>query len=120
LKPAGEMKDVSSYLEYIRKSRAEIGIAQNAYVKSNSGWFSDRWSHNLASGKPVLAQSTGFEQTLSVGYGIVSFRNMEEEVEAVRDINGNYAAHCGAARDFAEAYLDYRKTLTKMLEICTS
>ncbi len=120
LKNGGEMKDVSSYLEYIRKSRAEIGIAQNAYVKANSGWFSDRWSHYLASGRPVLAQSTGFEEVLPVGNGIVSFRNMEEALEGIQSINLDYPAQCRAARNFVESNLDYRITLPKMLTTCTA
>ncbi|MCI0417375.1 hypothetical protein L0222_31810 [bacterium] len=120
LKNGGEIKDVSGYLSYIRRSRAEIGIAQNAYVKANSGWFSDRWSHYLASGKPVLAQSTGFEDSLSADAGMLSFRNMEEAIQGIDSINSNYAGHCEAARDFAETYLDYKKTLPAMLQSCYS
>lgn len=120
LKNGGEMTDLSSYLEYIRKSRAEIGIAQNAYVKANSGWFSDRWSHYLASARPVLAQSTGFEQFLPTGNGIVSFHNMEEALEGIQSIHLDYPAHCRAARNFVESYLDYRITLPKMLATCTA
>jgi hypothetical protein len=117
---AGEMKEISDYLAYIRESRAEIGIIQNAYAKGNSGWFGDRWSHYLASGKPVLAQSTGFEQWLPVGKGILTFKNMEEALDGISSIDRDYSEHCRAARQFAEDYLDYKQTLPRMLNYCMS
>ena len=118
LTEAVQIDDLSSYQGYIARSRAEIGIAKNAYVKGCSGWFSDRSAHYLASGKPVLAQSTGFERCVPTGMGLLSFRNMEEAVAGVEAINKDYEAHCRAAREFAEEYLDYRKVLPKMLELC--
>jgi len=117
LSEATQIADLSSYQKYIVQSRAEIGIAKNAYVKGCSGWFSDRSTHYLASGKPVLAQSTGIERWLPTGHGLLTFRNMEEAVAGVERINQNYVAHCRAAREFAEEYLDYRKVLPKMLEL---
>jgi hypothetical protein len=108
------------YQSYIARSRAEISIAKNAYVKGNSGWFSDRSACYLASGKPVLAQSTGFERCLPVGQGLVTFGGIEEAVAGINAINQDYEAHCLAAREFAREYLDYRKVLPKMLEACTA
>jgi hypothetical protein len=118
LTEASHITDLSSYQRYIVQSRAEIGIAKNAYVKGCSGWFSDRSAHYLTSGKPVLAQSTGFERVVPTGRGLLSFRNMEEAVAGVEAINRDYKAHCRAAREFAEEYLDYRKVLPEMLELC--
>jgi hypothetical protein len=118
LSESQQIADLSSYKNYIGKSRAEIGIAKNAYVKGRSGWFSDRSAHYLASGKPVLHQSTGFERCLPTGRGLLTFSNMEEAVEGIEVINRNYDAHCRAAREFAEEYLDYRKVLPGMLEVC--
>src|SRR5262249_4693965 len=59
---AARIDDLAAYQGYIAGSRAEIGIAKNAYVRGRSGWFSDRSAHYLASGRPVLAQATGFER----------------------------------------------------------
>ena len=116
---ASQITTLPDYQSYIAQSRAEIGVAKDAYVKGNSGWFSDRSAHYLASGKPVLAQSTGFERYLPVGQGLITFSTMEEAVASISAINQDYEAHCLAAREFAQEYLDYRKVLPKMLEACT-
>jgi hypothetical protein len=115
---AGRIRDLESYQAYIAASRAEIGIAKNAYVKGRSGWFSDRASHYLASGKPVLAQATGFEWHVPCGRGLIAFGTMEEAVEGVRAINRDYREHCLAARAFAEEHLDHAKVLPRMLDVC--
>jgi hypothetical protein len=118
LKEATRIADLSSYQDYIARSRAEIGIAKNAYVKGRAGWFGDRAAHYLASGKPVLAQSTGLERCLPTGKGLITFSNIEEAVAGIEAINRDYEVHCRAAREFAEEYLDYRKVLPEMLEFC--
>ena len=112
--------DLDSYQAYIRGSRAEIGIAKNAYVRGRSGWFSDRSAHYLASGRPVLAQSTGFEHCLPTGEGLLAFRDLEEAVTGIEAINSDYARHCREARRFAEEFLDYQKVLPAFLNDCFS
>lgn len=117
---ASRIADLSGYQEYIARSQAEIGLTKNAYVKGCSGWFSDRSAAYLASGKPVLAQSTGLERCLPTGRGFLTFRDMEEAVAGVERIDRDYGAHCRAAREFAEEYFDYRKVLPRMLEACAA
>jgi hypothetical protein len=120
LSEGGRISDLASYQAFIAGSRAEIGIAKNAYVKSQSGWLGDRAGHYLVSAKPVLAQSTGFERHLPTGRGLLSFSTLDEAVAGVEEINRDYEAHCHAARELAEEYLDYRKVLPQMLDVCTS
>jgi hypothetical protein len=115
---ARRLNDLDVYQQYIARSRGEIGIAKNAYVKGRSGWFSDRASHYLASGKPVLAQGTGFERHVSTGRGIIAFNSMAEAIEGIAAINGDYEAHCRAARAFAEEHLQYSRVLPPMLDAC--
>jgi hypothetical protein len=112
--------DLDSYQAYIRGSRAEIGIAKNAYVRGRSGWFSDRSAHYLASGRPVLAQSTGFEHCLPTGEGLLTFRDLDEAAAGMEAINSDYERHRRAARGFAEEFLDYRKVLPAFLDDCFS
>jgi glycosyl transferase family 1 len=120
LSDAARIGTLDQYQHYIRGSRGEIGIVQSAQVTANSGWFSDRWSHYLASGRPVLAQSTGFERWLPTGSGILTFSDLDEAVKGIEMINRDYVAQCRAAREFAEEHLDYRKVLPRFLEACTA
>jgi len=115
-----EATDLSAYRDYIARSSAEIGITKGAYVKGRSGWFSDRTAAYLASGRPALAQSTGFESYLPTGRGLLSFSNVEEAVAGAGAIARDYAAHCRAARELAAEYLDYRKVLPAMLDACAA
>jgi hypothetical protein len=117
---AARIADLDDYQRFIRRSRGEVGIVQSAQVTAHSGWFSDRWSHYLSSGKPVVAPSTGFEQWMPTGRGLFAFTNLDEAVDAIEAINGDYRAHCRAAREFAEAHLDHRVVLPALLEACTS
>jgi hypothetical protein len=107
--------DPDHYQSFLNASRAEIGIAKGAYVHGNSGWFGDRWAHYLIAGKPVLAQSTGFERILPVGNGLLSFATMEEAVAGVEAINSDYETHCRAARELAEEYLSYEVVLPRLV-----
>jgi hypothetical protein len=108
--------DTHSYREYIQHSRAEFSVAKGGYVKSNSGWISDRTACYLASGKPALVQSTGFEWQLPAGKGLLTFRTLEEAVAGIQAINSDYLAHCRAARGIAEEYFDSNKVLGAMLD----
>src|SRR5262249_31076068 len=115
---AGRIADLQGYQDYIGRSRGELGIVQSAQITARSGWFSDRWSHYLASGRPVVAQSTGFERWLPTGQGLFAFTTIEEAVDAIDTIDRDYPAQCQAAREFAAALLDYRIVLPALLDAC--
>lgn len=107
--------DIFSYREFVQGSRGEFAVAKHGYVESNSGWFSDRTACYLASGKPAMVQSTGFEGVLPVGEGLVTFRTEDEAVAAIRDVEARYLEHSRAARAFAERHLEAGKILTGIL-----
>jgi hypothetical protein len=111
---------LTKYQRYIARSRAEIGVAKDAYVRGRSGWFSDRAAHYLASGRPVLAESTGFEHCLPTGRGLLTFRDAQEAAAGIEAINRDYRSHCRAAREFASEFLDHRKVLPPVLELAMS
>jgi hypothetical protein len=108
--------DPQSYREFIQYSRAEFSVAKSGYIKSNSGWISDRTVCYLASGKPALVQSTGFEWVLSTGKGLLTFKSIEEAVEGIETINKDYLMHCHAARQIAEEYFNSDIVLNFILE----
>jgi hypothetical protein len=117
---AARVASLSDHQTYVAGSRAEIGITKHAYVHGHSGWFSDRSAVYLASGKPVLAQVTGLDGRLPTGRGLLTFADVEEAVAGVATIDREYPAHCRAARELAEEFLDYRKVLPAMLEACAA
>jgi hypothetical protein len=108
----------ADYQRYIQASRAEFMCAKPIHVAMKTGWFSDRSIAYLASGRPVLAQETGFSERLPTGLGLLAFRDLAEAVAGVAEIDGNYARHCRAARELAESRFDSRKCLRALLSAC--
>jgi hypothetical protein len=108
----------ADYQSYIQGSRAEFMCPKPIHVVMKTGWFSDRSIAYLASGRPVLAQETGFGERLPTGLGLLAFRNLAEAVAGVAEIDGNYARHSRAARELAEASFDSRKCLRALLSAC--
>jgi hypothetical protein len=104
------------FRDYVQRSGAEFSVAQGMYVDTNSGWFSDRTTRYLASGKPALVQDTGFGRNLPTGSGLLSFRNLDEAVAGVQAIRSNYKSHCNAAREIAVDYFDSDKVLRQFFE----
>ncbi len=104
------------YQDYLRASRAEICCPKPIYRELKTGWFSDRSAGYLASGRPVLAEDTGFGEHYPTGQGLLVFGDWETAVAGVAEIDAHYERHSRAARDFAETFLDSSKCLTAMLE----
>jgi hypothetical protein len=104
------------YQELFRRSRAEWTVAKDQNVRLRSGWFSERDACYLASGKPVVAQSTGFEGYLPTGEGLFAFRSMDDVLAAIDTIESDYPKACRAARAVAEEYLDARKVCRRFVE----
>ena len=105
----------SAYAAFVRGSWAEIGIAKQGYVVSRCGWFSDRSVCYLASGRPVVAQDTGFGAWLPSGEGVLSFSTAEEAAEAIGELRGHYLRHRRAARELAEALFHSDRVLPELL-----
>jgi hypothetical protein len=104
------------YREFVRGSKAELGIAKSGYVASRSAWFSDRSACYLASGRPVVAQDTGFSSHLPSGRGLFAFHNADDVVTAIDAINRDYVGNMRTARAIAEEYFDSDRVLTALLE----
>ncbi len=116
LDPATVAATPDDYRRFVQGSKAEFGLAKSGYVVSRSGWFSDRSACYLASGRPVVAQDTGFRAYLPTGEGLLSFVDIDQAVEAVESVNGDYKRHRRAARALAEEYLDSDRVLGCLLE----
>jgi hypothetical protein len=104
-----------AYPDFFRRSRGEWTVAKDQNVRLRSGWFSERDVCYLASGKPVIAQDTGFGAILPTGEGLFAFSTMDEILCAIETINRDYARHCQAARAIAEEYFDTAKVAGGLL-----
>jgi hypothetical protein len=104
------------FRSYIQRSRAEFSVAKHGYVKTRSGWLSDRTVCYLASGRPVLVQDTGLGKHLPTGKGLLTFTTLEEAVRGIESINADYAAHSAAARKLAEEKFAAPKVLQSILD----
>lgn len=104
------------YRAFVAASRGELGLAKAGYVDSRCGWFSDRSACYLASGRPVIAQDTGFSHTLPTGAGLLAFESAAEAATGIDAVCADYDRHRRDARALAEEYLDARIVLDRLLE----
>lgn len=107
--------DPFGYQGFFRASRGEWTVAKDQNVRLQSGWFSERDACYLATGKPVIAQSTGFERFLPTGEGLFAFRTMDDVLAAVDVIETDYPKACRAARAIAEEHLEARGVARRLL-----
>jgi hypothetical protein len=112
--PAETVGTPQSFQQYIQDSSAEFSVAQGVYAHAQSGWFSDRSTRYLASGRPVLVQDTGLA-TIPTGEGIVTFRTPDEAAAGAEDILTRYAQHSAAARDLAAEHFESSRILSRLL-----
>lgn len=114
---ARETATAADYARFVRASEAELGIAKEGYVVSRCGWFSDRSACYLASGRPVVAQRTGWQHALPEDEGLLGFDTAEEAAEAVAAVRAEPQRHAAAARALAEERFDARVVLPALLEV---
>ncbi len=109
--------DVPTYQNYIINSRGEFSAAKHAYVKTHSGWFSDRSVCYMSAGLPVILQDTGFSDWLPTGMGVLAFASLEEAVQCIEKVNADYSKHSRAAREIAENTFIFKEVLPRLVEL---
>lgn len=100
---------------YVRSSRAELGVAKQAYVRSRTGAFNDRSLAYLASGRPVVCSDTGLADWLPVGQGLLTFSDVDEAAAAVREVEAHPAEHAAAARRIADEHFAAHRVVGDLL-----
>jgi hypothetical protein len=103
------------YQRYLYESDAELAVAKAIYVRTRGGWFSDRSACYLASGRPVIAQDTGFSDYLPSSEGLRAFTSPDEAAACAADVAGDLGRHSRAAREVALDHLDAKKVLHSVL-----
>jgi hypothetical protein len=114
--PGRVARTPSAFRRYVQQSSAEFSAAQGMYVTSANGWFADRTTRYLASGKPALVQETGFARQLPTGEGLLGFETLEQAAQGVVEITANYKRHCAAARALAERFFDSDTVIGGLLQ----
>ena len=100
--PLEATRTVWRFRDYIASSRAELTVAKQCYVRSGSGWFSERSANYLAAGRPVIAQDTGWSAHLPSSLGLLPFTTTDEAEAAVRSVEADPLAASRAAREVAQ------------------
>ena len=111
--------EFESYRTYIRHSFAEFSAAKNAYVKTRSGWVSDRSVCYLAAGRPVVVQETGFSDHLfgdHAGRGFLTFSSLQEAAEQLARVEAEYAIHSAAAAELARKIFAHDVVLPRLID----
>jgi hypothetical protein len=104
------------YRDFIQRSLAEFAIAKSGYATARCGWFGDRSVCYLASGRPVIAQETGFSSSLPTNEGLLAFETEDDALAAMDLVVSDYSRHSRAARHIAEEYFDANIVLPALLD----
>jgi glycosyltransferase involved in cell wall biosynthesis len=115
LDPAEVAPSPRKYQTFVQNSKGEFGIAKSGYVHADCGWLSDRSLCYLASGRPVIAQDTGFTRYFPAGEGLLSFRTEADALASIEAMNRDYERHRRAARAVAEMHFDSDRVLNELL-----
>ncbi|HQY88882.1 MAG TPA: glycosyltransferase, partial [Tepidisphaeraceae bacterium] len=108
-------RDPSAYQSWIQDSLGEFTVIKSLYAAEPSGWFSDRSACFLATGRPVITQSSGFEKWIETGEGLFTFSNLDEAARAVQSVIRDAEKHARAARALAEKHFDAKVVLRELL-----
>lgn len=114
--PRAVAGDPDAFRRYVQSSAAEFSPAQGVYVETGCGWFGDRTTRYLASGRPAIVQDVALPPCIPLGEGLLAFRTPAEALACVEAIAGDYSRHARAARRIAEEHLDSDVVLGKLLE----
>jgi hypothetical protein len=115
LRDPAQLAATNDFRRYVTSSGAEFSPAQNIYVDTHSGWFSDRTVRYLACGRPALVQDTGFSEHLPTGEGLLAFTTVEEAITGARELIADYPRHRAAARALAAEHFDGPRAIAPLL-----
>lgn len=89
------------FVDYVQRSRGELGVTKQAYVKARTGAFNDRTLMYAASGRPVVCSDTGFDW-LTTGLGVLPFTDLDSAARAIASVEADPQLHGDAARRLTE------------------
>jgi hypothetical protein len=116
VRPAAAVTDPDAYRKYVRRSLGEFTVVKEQYSRTRSGWFSDRSACYLAAGRPVVTESTGVEDYLPAGEGLLTFTDADRAVAAIEAVASDPDAHAAAALEIAHEYFAAERVLRAVAE----
>jgi hypothetical protein len=113
--PARVAGDPQRFRAYVQASRGELCCAKPAFVRTRSGWLSDRTVCYLASGRPCVTEATGAERHLPPCSGLRFFHTVDEAADALEAVETDRAEASRASRVLAEEVFSARTVLPGVL-----
>jgi hypothetical protein len=102
------------FRSYLQASRAELGVAKQAYTKARTGAFNDRTLMYAASGRPVVCSDTGLDW-LPTGEGVLVFSDAASAAAAIAAVEADPQQHGDAARRLAEEHFAADRVVRELL-----
>jgi hypothetical protein len=109
-------RDLDVYRDYLAGALGELSVAKSTYVRTRSGWFSDRTECFLALGRPAIVQDTGWSAHLPSGRGLFAFGDADEARGAIDAVLTNPRAHARAATELARSHFAHDVVLPPLIE----
>jgi len=107
----------NAYRRYMARGLAEFTAIKGVDVAWQTGWVSDRAAAFLALGRPVITEDTGAARYLPRESGFRFIRNIDQAVEAVKEVLRDWPRLSKQARSCAVDVFDSEKTLRKILNL---
>jgi hypothetical protein len=114
--PVAATGSTAAYRGFMADSLGEICFAKHGYVAARSGWFSERSCLYLLTGRPVVAQDTGWTDWLPAGEGLLAFHDMDSAAAAVEAVRADPVRHGLAARKVVEEHFDAADVCQALLD----
>jgi hypothetical protein len=102
------------FVDYLQRSRGELGVTKQAYVKARTGAFNDRTLMYAASGRPVVCSDTGLDW-LPTGAGVLPFTDLNSAARAIASVEAEPQHHGDAARRLAETEFAAERVVADLL-----
>jgi len=104
------------YRDYLASAAGEFSVAKSTYVRTASGWFSDRTACFLALGRPAIVEETGWSAHVPAGEGLFAFRDADEARTAIERLLADPGRHARAATELARAHFAHDVVLPPLVE----
>jgi hypothetical protein len=112
--------DTDVYRDYLAGVLGELSVAKSTYVRTRSGWFSDRTECFLALARPAIVQDTGWSAHLPTGDGLFAFATADEARAGIEAVLADPPAHARAAAEIARSHFAHDVVLPALLDRAVS